>query len=49
MILDKICDVVAYLKGKSALMIHDRYPETINGWSKLFWEREDIMLQRSEI
>jgi len=36
---EKVCDVVAYLKGKSALMIHDRYPETVNGWSKSFWVR----------
>ena len=36
---EKVCDVVAYLKGKSALMIHDRYPETINGCSKSFWAR----------
>ena len=36
---EKVCDVVAYIKGKSALMIHDRYPETVNGWSKSFWAR----------
>ena len=29
----------AYIKGKSALMIHDKYPEMVNGWSKSFWAR----------
>lgn len=32
-------DVIAYIKGKSALMIHDKYPEMVNGWSKAFWAR----------
>ena len=30
---------VGYIKGKSALMIHDKYPESVNGWSKAFWAR----------
>ena len=34
-----IRDVIAYIKGKSALMIHDKYPEMVNGWSKSFWAR----------
>lgn len=32
-------DVVGYIKGKSALMIHDKYPESVNGWSKAFLAR----------
>ena len=28
-----------YIKGKSALMIHDKYPESVIGWSKAFWAR----------
>ena len=31
---EKVSDVVGYIKGKSALMIHDKYPESVNGWSK---------------
>lgn len=31
--------MVAYIKGKSALMIYDKYPETVTGWSKAFWSR----------
>ena len=34
-----IRDVIAYIKGKSALMIHDKYPKMVNGWSKSFWAR----------
>lgn len=34
---EKVSDVVGYIKGKSALMIHDKYPESVNGWSKAFW------------
>ena len=26
-------------REKSALMIHDKYPESVNGWSKAFWAR----------
>lgn len=37
---EKVSDVIAYIKGKSALMIHDKYPEMVNGWSKSFWARE---------
>lgn len=33
---EKVCDVVAYIKRKSALMLHDKYPEMANGWSKSF-------------
>ena len=36
---EKVSDVVGYIKGKSALMIHDKYPESVNGWSKAFWVR----------
>ena len=36
---EKVSDVIAYIKGKSALMIHDKYPEMVNGWSKSFWAR----------
>ena len=36
---EKVSDVVGYIKGKSALMIHDKHPESINGWSKAFWAR----------
>ena len=36
---EKVSDVVGYIKGKSALMIHDKYPESVNGWSKAFWTR----------
>ena len=36
---DVVSDVIAYIKGKSALMIHDKYPEMVNGWSKSFWAR----------
>lgn len=32
-------DVVGHIKGKSALMIHDKYPESVNGWSKAFGDR----------
>jgi putative transposase len=42
---EKVSDVVGYIKGKSALMIHDKYPESVNGWSKAFWA-EDIMSQQ---
>ena len=37
----KIClsDFMGYLKGKSALMIHDRYPEMGNKWNREFWAR----------
>ncbi len=36
---EKVSDVVEYIKGKSALMIHDKYLESVNGWSKVFWVR----------
>ena len=36
---EKVSDVVGYIKGKSALMIHDKYPESVNGWSKAFLAR----------
>ena len=36
---EKVSDVVGYIKGKSALMIHDKYPEMTNGWTKAFWAR----------
>ena len=28
---EKVLDVVGYIKEKSALMIHDKYPENVNG------------------
>lgn len=28
---EKVRDLVAYVKGKSALMLHDKYPEMANG------------------
>lgn len=36
---EKVSDVVGYIKGKSALMIHDKYPDKTNGWTKAFWAR----------
>ena len=30
---------VGYLKGKSALMIHDKHPEFANKWNREFWAR----------
>ena len=42
---EKVSDVVGYIKGKSALMMFDKYPESVNGWSKAFWA-EDIMSQQ---
>jgi len=34
-----ISEFMGYLKGKSALMIHDKYPENGSKWSKAFWAR----------
>lgn len=34
-----VSDFMGYLKGKSALMIHDRHPELANKWNKAFWAR----------
>lgn len=36
---EKASDVVGYIKGKSALLIHDKYLEMTNGWTKVFWAR----------
>lgn len=36
---EKVSDVIAYIEGKSTIMIHDKYPEMVNGWSKAFWAR----------
>lgn len=36
---EKVSDIVGYLKGKSALMLYDKYPEMANGWTKAFWAR----------
>ena len=36
---EKVSDVIVYIKGKSALMIYDKYPEMVNGWSRSFWVR----------
>ena len=30
---------VGYLKGKSALMLHDMYPDLFGKWDKAFWAR----------
>ena len=32
-------EFVRYLKGKSALMIHDKHPEMSNKWNREFWAR----------
>lgn len=34
-----LSDFVGYLKGKSALMIHDKHPEMTNKWNREFWAR----------
>ncbi|MGN0691171.1 MAG: IS200/IS605 family transposase [Oscillospiraceae bacterium] len=34
-----VSEFVGYLKGKSALMIHDRHPEMTNKWNREFWAR----------
>ena len=34
-----VSDFVGYLKGKSALMIHDKHPEMTNKWNREFWAR----------
>jgi putative transposase len=34
-----VADFMGYLKGKSALMIFDKYPEQSTKWSKAFWAR----------
>ena len=36
---EKVSDVIAYIKGKSALMIHDKYPEKLNRSSKSYFHR----------
>ena len=36
---EKVLDVVGYIKGKCALMIHDKYLESVNGCSKVFVAR----------
>ena len=33
----KVSEFVGYLKGKSALMIYDRYPKERSKWDKSFW------------
>ena len=35
----KISDFVGYLKGRSALMLFDKYPEYRNKWDQKFWAR----------
>ena len=32
-----VSEVMGYLKGRSALMIFDRYPEYRNKWDRKFW------------
>jgi len=34
-----VSQIVGYLKGKSALMVYDKYPEKLNKWNKSFWAR----------
>lgn len=34
-----ILSFMGYLKGKSTLMIYDRYPELQSKWNKAFWPR----------
>lgn len=34
-----VSEFVGYLKGKSALMTHDRHPEMTNKWNRKFWAR----------
>jgi len=34
-----ISTIVGYIKGKSALMIYDRYPNMMSKWNKGFWAR----------
>lgn len=34
-----ISSFIGYLKGKSTLMIYDRYPELQSEWDKAFWSR----------
>jgi putative transposase len=34
-----VSEFMGYLKGKSALMIYDAYPEQGSKWSKAFWAR----------
>jgi putative transposase len=34
-----ISDFMGYLKGKSALMIHDKHAEMANKWNREFWAR----------
>ena len=34
-----VSEFVGYLKGKSALMIHDKHPELANKWNREFWAR----------
>lgn len=34
-----VSEFVGYLKGKSALMIHDKHPEFSNRWNREFWAR----------
>lgn len=34
-----VSDFIGYLKGKSALMIHDKHPEMTNKWNRELWAR----------
>ena len=34
-----VSEFVGYLKGKSALMIYDKFPEFSNKWDRAFWAR----------
>ena len=35
----KVSDFMGYLKGKSALMIFDKYPDMGSKWNRHFWAR----------
>lgn len=35
-----VSQFVEYLKGKSALMVYDKFPEKMNKWNKSFWACE---------
>ena len=39
-----VSEFVGYLKGKSALMIHDKHPEMGSKWNREFWAREYYVL-----
>ena len=44
-----VSEFVGYLKGKSALMIHDKHPEFSNKWNREFWARGYYVTTRGNI